>query len=150
MNVQQLRRLYAAIAVCLYSAGIFALPVNDSIIGQWYTEGCTAIFDFYRCDQEYKARMIPLKKPDMIDSNNPVDSLKSRRLHGITAVYGLTYDSKKKQWGNGKVYNPENGKTYSCNCVLTKEGTLRFRGFLGVSLLGGSQTWTRERCKKEQ
>ena len=149
MNEQHIRIWHAATTICLYSTGIFAQPINDSILGQWYTEGCKAVFDFYRCDQEYKARLIPLKKPDMLDSNNPIDSLKKRRLNGATTVYGLEYDFKKKRWVNGKVYNPQNGKTYSCYCSLAAGGTqLLFRGYLGVSLLGGSQIWKREECKK--
>ena len=64
-------------------------------------------------------------------------------------VYGLTYDAKKKRWVNGKVYNPQDGRTYSCWCALKKQGTrLYFRGFIGMNLLGGSQTWTREKCGK--
>jgi uncharacterized protein (DUF2147 family) len=151
MNVQQVCGWHAVITVCLFSTSIFAQPENDSLIGRWYTEGCQAAFDFYRDNQEYKARMIPLEKPDMVDSKNPVDSLKTRKLNGITSIYGLRYDSKGKRWANGKVYNPENGKTYSCHCSLAANGTrLFFRGYIGVSLLGGSQTWTREKCNKNQ
>jgi uncharacterized protein (DUF2147 family) len=135
-------------AVLFLSSCAVAQTAGDSIIGQWYTEGCQAMFDFYRCNQEYVARMYPLEKPDLADSNNLVDSLKTRKLNGITTVYGLTYDAKGKRWVNGKVYNPENGKTYSCHCSLTAGGTrLLFRGYIGISLLGGTQTWTRKRCK---
>ena len=149
MRTHNINRLPELLISFFLSSSIIAQTGGDSIIGQWYTEGCTAIFDFYRCNQEYKARMIPLKKPDMVDSHNPIDSLKKRRLNGITGVYGLEYDPKKKRWVNGKVYNPQNGKTYSCYCSLAAGGTrLYFRGYLGVSLLGGSQIWKREKCKK--
>lgn len=142
-------RCASIIILGLYSL-VFSQSCGDQILGKWYTERCQAIFDFYRCNQEYRARMTALEKPDMIDSKNPVDSLKTRKVNGIIAVYGLIYDPNKKQWVNGKVYNAENGKTYCCNCVLTEEGTLTFRGFLGVSLLGGSQTWTRVGCGERQ
>jgi uncharacterized protein (DUF2147 family) len=125
---------------------ISAQGTGDSILGKWYTEKCRALFDFYRCGREYKARMIPLERPDMVDSKNPVDSLRSRRLNGMTAVYGLTYDPAKKRWENGKVYDPEDGRTYSCYCRLDPDGsTLVFRGYIGVGFLGGSQKWTREK-----
>jgi uncharacterized protein (DUF2147 family) len=130
-------------AVLFLSACTVAQTAGDSIIGRWHTEKRQAMFDFYRCNHEYRARMYPLEKPDLLDTNNQVDSLKMRKLIGITTVHGLTYDSKGKRWVNGKVYNPENGKTYSCNCVVSEKGTLLFRGFLGLSVLGQTQTWTR-------
>ena len=124
---------------------------GDSIIGKWYTEGCQAQFDFFRSGKEYRAKLIPLDKPDMVDTKNPVDSLKTRKLMGAVTIYGLEYDPKKQRWHSGKVYNPEDGRTYNCYCTLRKGGTqLSFRGFLGISLLGGSQIWTREKCKKDQ
>ncbi len=144
MKVQQVCAWYAAIIGCLFSTAVFARPVNDSIIGKWYVEDKTAIFDFYRTGNEYRARLIPLAKPDMLDTNNSVDSLKGRKLSGATLIYGLVYDAKKNRWDGGRVYNPENGKTYFCHCTLAAEGAqLLFRGYLGVSILGQTQTWTR-------
>jgi uncharacterized protein (DUF2147 family) len=144
MNVQRVRVWYAVIIGCLFSTGVFAQPVNDSIIGKWYVEDKTALFDFYRIGSEYRARLLPLAKPDMVDANNPVDSLKNRKLSGATLIYGLVYDAKKNRWNGGRVYNPENGKTYFCYCMFSSAGTqLFFRGYLGVSILGRTQTWTR-------
>ena len=37
----------------------------------------------------------------------------------------------------------DNGKTYSARATLTDENTLEARGYLGISLLGRSQTWQR-------
>jgi uncharacterized protein (DUF2147 family) len=131
---------------------VFGQSEADSIIGKWYTEGCQAVFDFYRCDSgEYRARLFPLENPELTDKNNPVDSLTTRKLHGITAICGLEYDSAKRRWVNGTIYNPENGKTYSCCCWIKKRGTqMVFRGYIGVSLLGGSQIWSREKCFKKE
>jgi uncharacterized protein (DUF2147 family) len=132
-------------------AATFPAPAQvdaDAIVGQWYTEKCLAIFEFFRCGNDYRARMIALTKPAMVDSNNPVDSLRTRKVNGIVAVHGLIYNADKRQWVNGRVYNPEDGRTYSCYCTLKDDGKkLYFRGFIGVSVLGGSQVWTRE-CGK--
>jgi uncharacterized protein (DUF2147 family) len=151
MHLHNIKACCSFFAIMLIYSSTSAQTEGDTLIGRWYTEGCQAAFDFYRDNQEYKARMVPLAKPDLVDSKNPVDSLKTRKLNGMTSIYGLTYDSKGKRWANGKVYNPENGKTYSCHCSLDASGTkLLFRGYIGVSLLGGNQTWTRERCNKNQ
>lgn len=122
---------------------------QDFILGKWYTKGCQAIFDFYREGKEYRARMYPLKSPKLLDGKNPVDSLKKRNLSGIIAVAGLVYDSKKRQWTKGKIYNPRDGGTYSCYCIVKNNGKeLYFRGFIGSGILGGSQIWTRANCEK--
>lgn len=139
----------AAIVVCLFSTSVFTQSVNDNIIGKWCLDDKTAMFDFYRTGNKYCARLIPLAKPDLADTNNPVDSLKSRKLAGVTLVYGLSYDAKKDRWDGGRVYNPENGKTYFCDCMLSSAGTqLLFRGYLGVRILGQTRTWTRGACGK--
>ena len=75
---------------------------GDSLLGKWCTERCDAIFDFYRTGDEYSASLFPQKYPEIIDSINPVDSLKSRRLSGETTIYGLVYNSSKQQWENGR------------------------------------------------
>ncbi len=144
MNQRRGRGWLVILVVGLFSACIFAQPANDGIIGKWWVEGKTAQFDFYRIENEYRAVLIPLARPDMVDTNNPVDSLKNRKLSGAALIYGLIYDEKRKRWDGGKVYNPENGKTYSCHCMLTAASSkLLFRGYLGVSVLGQTQTWTR-------
>lgn len=139
----------ANILIALIFSPLFSQSGDDQLVGRWYTEKCKAAFDFFRSGEEYQARLIPFEIPDLIDSHNPVDSLKNRRLSGAITIYGLRYDAKAQRWHDGKVYNPENGKTYSCVCVITTEGTLHFRGFIGVSVLGGSQVWTKGPCDKK-
>ena len=136
----------SAIALLLFLCGA-ARGDNaaDAIIGSWYTEDQEAIFEFYRVEGEYRARLIPLAIPDMIDSLNPVDSLKTRPIAGATTIRGLRYNPEKQRWEGGTVYNPSNGKTYSCTCRLIGTGTeMEFRGYLGISLLGQTQVWVRK------
>jgi len=77
------------------------------------------------------------KYPDLIDSLNPADSLRTRKLTGTTTIYDLQFNSDKQCWENGAVYNPSNGKTYHCTCRLAGDGKyLDFRGYLGISALG--------------
>ena len=117
----------------------------QQLTGQWYTEGKQAIFEFYKEKQEYRARLQPLLKPNMIDSHNPVDSLKNRKIAGVTTIWGLRYNPQKKRFEGGRVYNPENGKIYFCHCKFSEDGKkLLFRGYLAISALGQTQVWTRK------
>lgn len=147
MNRRNSTIRYATVIVLDLCGLVFSQSVGDKILGPWYTEKCQAIFDFHQNGNEYRAKMIALEKPGMIDAHNPIDSLRTRKVSGIIAVYGLVYYAEKQQWVNGKVYNPEDGRTYSCYCSLRDGGTrMYFRGYIGVSVLGGSQVWTRAGC----
>ena len=48
-----------------------------------------------------------------------------------------------KAWEEGSIYDPKNGKSYSCNMKLKKADELEIRGFVGVSLLGRTTVWTK-------
>jgi uncharacterized protein (DUF2147 family) len=69
---------------------------------------------------------------------------KDKPILGMTILWDLSKDGDTK-WSGGKVLDPENGKTYSCHIRLLEGGKkLNVRGFLGISLLGRSQTWERQ------
>jgi uncharacterized protein (DUF2147 family) len=131
--------------VLLLAAGAISFAGNaDRIVGRWYTEKNEAIFEFYKQDTVYNARLIPLKYPDFQDSHNPVDSLRSRKVKNLTVVRGLTYNAGKERWERGTIYNPGDGRNYSCLCRLLKDTTkMQFRGYIGISALGGTRIFTR-------
>jgi uncharacterized protein (DUF2147 family) len=63
-------------------------------------------------------------------------------IPGPPLLWGFKYKGANK-WEGGKIYDPNNGKTYSCK--MTLEGnTLKVRGFVGISLLGRTTIWTRK------
>jgi len=58
-------------------------------------------------------------------------------------VWGLKDDDGV--WKGGKILDPDNGKTYSCKMELAAKGQeLDVRGFIGISLIGRTQTWYRQ------
>lgn len=61
---------------------------------------------------------------------------------GMVIISGL--QAKEKHWANGEILDPENGKRYSCNLRTLENGKrLHVRGYVGLPLLGRSQTWER-------
>ena len=46
-------------------------------------------------------------------------------------------------WVDGTVVDPENGKEYKGKIWAVGENALKMRGFVGISLLGRTETWTR-------
>jgi uncharacterized protein (DUF2147 family) len=46
-------------------------------------------------------------------------------------------------WSGGSLYDPESGNTYSGNIIMKPDGALTLRGYIGISLFGRSEDWTR-------
>jgi len=68
--------------------------------------------------------------------------LHNQPVVGMVILSGLT--PEEKQWTNGKILDPANGKVYDCNVRLTANGQkLQVRGYIGMPLFGRSQTWER-------
>ena len=65
--------------------------------------------------------------------------LKNKPIEGLTIIEGLEWDGTA--WTGGKILDPANGKQYSCTLTLQDDQTLKVRGYLGISLLGRTQTW---------
>jgi uncharacterized protein (DUF2147 family) len=70
-------------------------------------------------------------------------TLKDQPVTGMQIISGL---KKGPEWyEGGTILDPNNGKVYKAKLKLFDGGKkLEVRGFVGVSLLGRSQTWIRE------
>ena len=77
------------------------------------------------------------------DDRNPNPNLRTRRLEGLTIMTGFSYDGDGR-WSGGTVYDPNSGKTYKCTVKQLDTDTLKIRGYIGISLFGRSETWTRD------
>jgi len=69
---------------------------------------------------------------------------KNQPIIGMTIMSGMKSQSDGS-FGGGEIIDPKTGRVYSCKATLEDGGKhLVVRGYLGVSLLGRSQTWVRE------
>jgi uncharacterized protein (DUF2147 family) len=68
---------------------------------------------------------------------------KDAPIVGLVILSGLKKDGE--DYAGGQILDPDNGKTYSSKVRLTDSGKkLSVRGYLGVPMLGRSQTWLRQ------
>lgn len=68
---------------------------------------------------------------------------KDKPILGMKILWGLKHDDGV--WEDGEILDPKNGKTYRCKMKVVDGGAkLDVRGFIGISLIGRTQTWVRE------
>jgi len=68
---------------------------------------------------------------------------RNQPIVGMTIIDGMK--QTEDGWDGGHILDPENGKTYRCKMRVEDGGRkLVVRGYIGVSLLGRSQTWNRQ------
>jgi len=136
---------------CLLGWSIQGLAQNE-IVGQWYNEEKSSIITVTKNQKgTYSGRITWLEDNTNSDGTsprrdeyNPEESLQNRLLKELIILTDLKYNKEDKQWQNGLIYDPENGKTYECYCEMNEDGTLYFKGYiLGITWLGRSTTWTR-------
>lgn len=68
--------------------------------------------------------------------------LKDQPIDGMIILRGLKKDGDNS-WKGGNILDPNNGKEYKCKMSLKDANTLDVRGFIGLSLIGRTQTWHR-------
>ena len=66
---------------------------------------------------------------------------KNKPILGMVIIRGLTKDGT--EYSGGKIIDPKNGKSYRCLIALESASKLKVRGYIGFSLFGRSQHWTR-------
>ncbi|MFJ4289337.1 DUF2147 domain-containing protein [Cupriavidus sp. NPDC089707] len=72
------------------------------------------------------------------------DARKDQPLIGMTILTGLR-KTGDNEWSGGEILDPENGKVYKSKLSLAEDGNkLNVRGFIGISLIGRTQTWERD------
>jgi uncharacterized protein (DUF2147 family) len=81
------------------------------------------------------------ERPDR-DEKNPDPALRDRPLTGLELFSGFSYAGDGR-WTGGTIYDPNSGKTYRCRVTRVDPDTLKVRGYIGVPMLGRTETWTR-------
>jgi uncharacterized protein (DUF2147 family) len=120
----------------------------DDIIGTWLTGGKEpAKIQIHKSGEKFYGKIIWLKNPtengkQRVDANNPDKAKRSNPIIGLLMLTGFKFDGED-EWKGGDIYDPESGKTYSSYIYLKDKNTLKVRGYVGISLLGRTETWIR-------
>lgn len=123
---------------------------KDNILGFWYNDDHSAIIGIYkdRKTKEYIGKIVWLQKSldengkPRIDENNPDPRKAKRNLLRLQILEGFSYKGANT-WVGGHIYDPKNGKSYSCTLKLKKDNQLHVRGYVGISLFGRTAIWSK-------
>ena len=132
---------------CLFVSLASSAQNADAILGKWLNPTGEGQVLIYKKGNKFFGRLNWIKFPNDIngkpktDIKNPNTSLRSRPELGLELLKDFTYDGDKT-YEDGTIYDPKSGKTYSCKMILNSN-KLKIRGYIGISLLGRTEVWTR-------
>lgn len=138
--------LLAFLALIVFSVKI-AKAQTDPIEGLWYNDIKSAkILITRESNGKFYGKVTWLKEPlkngkPKVDELNADPKLRSRPRLGLQVLSDFVKEGEIK-YTDGTIYDPLNGKTYSCN-ITYKGRTLAIRGYIGISLFGRTTTWSR-------
>ena len=120
----------------------------QTVIGKWKTVDdktgkSKSVVEIYESNGKVFGKIIEIfdetkrdrkcEKCEGADKNKPV--------LGMVIIRGLKKDDD--EFNGGKILDPESGSMYKCSLKLDGKEKLVVRGYMGISLIGRSQTWIR-------
>lgn len=136
----------------IYLLLVFLMPITtfaqkaDDIVGTWLTEEKDGKIKIYKENGKFYGKLVWGKDlydengQPRLDVNNPDEKLQNRPLDNLVLLSGFEFTGD--QWEDGKIYDPNSGKTY--NCYMEINGNqLEVTGYVGVKWLSRTVTWTK-------
>ena len=144
----RIRLQVAAFILILLQANLSWAADHLSAIGVWKNEDAT--FEIFENQGKLSGKIIALKEPqtpegkEKLDIHNPDPAKRERPIVGLVFMSGFSRKSDAR-WEDGTIYDPKTGNTYSGSMELEGPETIKVRGFIGISLIGRTDVWTRVR-----
>ncbi len=115
----------------------------SQIEGRWLTEDKSGVIEITKVGELFQGQVVGGEKQgDGLDAKNPDPSLRTRELMGMVILKNLKKDDD--EFVGGEVYDPNSGNTYKAKARIMDDGRLKLRGFVGISLFGRNEIWTRQ------
>ena len=134
--------LLFCVAPCLQGLADPPSPEADRLMGVWLTESKDQIKIYKEADKYFGKGVVTPENKDRLDTKNLDERLRNRPLATVIILKDFKYLGKGR-WGKGTIYDPNNGKTYKCTITMKSDEEIKVRGFIGISLIGRTETWPR-------
>lgn len=137
-----------SILMFLFLVGGLFTTQAQSIVGKWktfddQTGDAKSIVEISEKGGKYQGKVIEILNPAKKDSKCekcPGDD-KGKPIEGLTIIKNLT--KKGEEFTGGTIIDPQSGKEYKCSIKTNGKTKLEVRGYVGISLIGRTQTWTK-------
>ena len=142
-------RSTAILALALVLAGLPAGDAASDPTGIWATESGKSHVKIAPCEQDAGklcGTIVWLADPTdddgapVRDKKNDDEALRDRPILGIHLLRDMEHQGGN-EWDDGKIYNPEDGYTYSSEMELVDRDTLEVSGC--ILFICQAQTWKR-------
>jgi uncharacterized protein (DUF2147 family) len=146
--MMNMKRLLTALLFFTSFSLMSQTPDSEALTGVWLTASGKAHVKITKSGNYFYGRVVWLKEPldvnnkPKVDKNNPDINARTIPIMGLKLLSGFEYTGDKT-WEEGTIYDPENGKTYQCKITQTNNNALNIRGFIGISMIGRTDIWTR-------
>ncbi|MFA6946081.1 MAG: DUF2147 domain-containing protein [Pedobacter sp.] len=134
--------------ILLLFCSVNAFPQNkDLIVGKWLNATGKGHIQIYSNGNKFFGKLVWLKESldengnPKVDKHNPDKELSKRPVLGLVILRDFIF--RNGIWEEGTIYDPKTGKTYSCKISLDSKNKMSVRGFVGISMLGRTENWTR-------
>jgi uncharacterized protein (DUF2147 family) len=143
--------LIAALATAAALTSLNILAQDASPVGLWktiddHTGKPEALIRITENNGELRGKIEKLFL-DIGEKNPKCDKCegaqKDQPIIGMTILSGMKQEGT--EYGDGQILDPANGKMYKSRMSLADNGKkLNVRGYIGIPMLGRTQTWLRE------
>lgn len=127
----------------------FALSIQaQSVIGKWKTIDdetgeAKSVVEIYEKSGKVYGKVVEIlradHKKDVCTKCEGAD--KNKPILGLNIINGLKKD--RDECSGGTIFDPTSGKKYKCYITLESADKLKLRGYVGISIMGRTQYWTR-------
>ncbi len=144
------RWLGMVVTALFATAGVARADEAPSAAGFWVTQDHGAVVDIEPCEGGLCGFIVGLRldhPPNELikDVHNPDPAKRADPICGLALMGSLKHvKGSAAKWDDGWIYDPESGSTYTVEAQLKGTDVLKLRGYLGISLFGRTETWTRE------
>lgn len=142
--------LFRVAGMSVLMAGVLSAGVVQAEpVGLWNTEGNQGRVEISQCADKLCGDLVWIedalddKGEPKRDVHNPDESLRNRPIEGLRILWDMQPSGDGRTWKDGRVYDPESGKTYQGRITLEEPDVLKLRGFVGAPMFGRTSTWTR-------
>ena len=148
MKISRMKNLLLVLVLFLAVSNlVIAQTADNTPVGTWTNEDKEARVEIYKCGSKLCDKIVWLKEPlrdrkPKLDRSNPDKNLQTRPILGLVFMQNFEPDGDNK-WDNGTIYDPKSGKTYSCYMKVLDKDQMEVKGYIGISLIGRTQNWTR-------